>query len=168
MVLIAPAIVLERRGLMESFGRSRHLIRGNGWPVFGVVAGVLVLQIALSAVLTGLVAVVADNAVGNAVASLLTNTLVAPLSATAAAVMFLELRHLRGEAPLSAGARPDRVPSRGAAVPDEPREEGVDGEPLPPGQPGASPSGGGHQAAAGSSSSDRASPPPEGGSPPRR
>lgn len=33
--VIAPSIVIERRGVFEAFGRSRELVRGNGWPVFG-------------------------------------------------------------------------------------------------------------------------------------
>jgi hypothetical protein len=36
--VIAPSIVLERAGVMESFGRSRALVRGRFWPVLGVVA----------------------------------------------------------------------------------------------------------------------------------
>ncbi len=34
--LISPVIVLERKGVGEAFGRSRELVRGNGWTVFGV------------------------------------------------------------------------------------------------------------------------------------
>ena len=35
--VIAPVIVVERRGVFDAFGRSRQLVRGNGWPVFGTV-----------------------------------------------------------------------------------------------------------------------------------
>ena len=35
--VIAPVIVIERKGALDSFGRSRELVRGNGWPVFGTV-----------------------------------------------------------------------------------------------------------------------------------
>lgn len=35
--VIAPVIVLEGSGAMDSFGRSRALVRGRFWPVFGVV-----------------------------------------------------------------------------------------------------------------------------------
>jgi hypothetical protein len=35
--VIAPVIVLEGTGAMEAFGRSRALVRGRFWPVFGVV-----------------------------------------------------------------------------------------------------------------------------------
>jgi hypothetical protein len=35
--LIVPVIVLEGKPVGESFGRSRELVRGHGWAVFGVV-----------------------------------------------------------------------------------------------------------------------------------
>ena len=36
-IAVIPAVVLENRGIGESFGRSRELVRGNGWNVFGVI-----------------------------------------------------------------------------------------------------------------------------------
>ena len=33
----APAIVVERRGAIEAFGRSHELVRGEGWTVFGAI-----------------------------------------------------------------------------------------------------------------------------------
>jgi hypothetical protein len=63
-------------------------VRGNGWQVFGVITSGVVLQIVLSIVVT----VVADIAVGNAIG--------APVSATGAAVLFLEPRR-RGRATTS-------------------------------------------------------------------
>ncbi len=35
--VIAPVIVIEKRGALASFGRSRELVRGHGWTVFGIV-----------------------------------------------------------------------------------------------------------------------------------
>ena len=35
--VFAPAIVIERIRVIDAFGRSRELVRGNGWPVFGVI-----------------------------------------------------------------------------------------------------------------------------------
>lgn len=42
--LIIPVIVLEGIAVMDSFGRSRELVRGNGWNVFGVIiiTGILI------------------------------------------------------------------------------------------------------------------------------
>jgi hypothetical protein len=35
--LIVPVIVIEGRPVMESFGRSREIVRGNGWSMFALV-----------------------------------------------------------------------------------------------------------------------------------
>ena len=35
--VIVPVIVIERAGVFDSFGRSRELVRGSGWQVFGVI-----------------------------------------------------------------------------------------------------------------------------------
>jgi len=35
--MLAPVIVLEGRSAGESFTRSREIVRGNGWPVFGLI-----------------------------------------------------------------------------------------------------------------------------------
>ena len=32
--VVAPSIVVEDKGVFEAFGRSRELVRGNGWKVF--------------------------------------------------------------------------------------------------------------------------------------
>jgi hypothetical protein len=136
--VLAPSIVLERRGVIEAFGRSRELVRGNAWQVFAVIVIVFIIQLVLSAILSAIIAIFAANAVGSGVANLLTNTLVAPISAIAAAVMFLELRLLRGEAALPAGAA-----DAGAAT--APGGFGGTGGGVPreaPGTPPARPGGG--------------------------
>src|SRR5436190_13854730 len=35
--VVAPVSVLERPGVFAAFGRSRQLVSGNGWAVFGVI-----------------------------------------------------------------------------------------------------------------------------------
>src|SRR5881227_267375 len=37
VLMIIPVVVLERRGVGEAFGRSREIVRGNGWSVFGLI-----------------------------------------------------------------------------------------------------------------------------------
>jgi hypothetical protein len=45
--MLIPVIVLERRKVGEAFTRSREIVRGNGWNVFGlVVVTVLVVSVA--------------------------------------------------------------------------------------------------------------------------
>ena len=46
--VIAPSIVVEDRGVIEAFGRSRELVRGNGWNVFGAIVLAFLIVIAVS------------------------------------------------------------------------------------------------------------------------
>lgn len=47
--LIAPVIVLEGKHVGESFGRSRELVRGHGWTVFGII----IITVLASAIASG-------------------------------------------------------------------------------------------------------------------
>jgi hypothetical protein len=104
--VIAPVIVIERRGALEAFGRSRELVRGHGWQVFAVIAVLFVLQLAI----TGVVRVIVDNVdqgfLAYTLSELIVRLLLAPLSALAAAVLFFELKALRGEPVLETESAP--------------------------------------------------------------
>jgi hypothetical protein len=116
--VIAPVIVIERRPALEAFGRSRELVRGHGWQVFAVIAILFVLQI----VITGLVRVIVDNVdegfLAYSLSELIVRLLLAPLSALAAAVLFFELKSLRGEPVLDTGDEP--APTAAPPVPPPP------------------------------------------------
>lgn len=101
--VIAPVIVIERSSATGAFGRSRELVRGSGWQVFGVIVVVYLLQLITTLVLQALADSVSDSFATFAVAELLVRLLVAPLSALAAAVLFFELKGLRGEPVLGTG-----------------------------------------------------------------
>jgi hypothetical protein len=97
--VIVPAIVIDKTGVMGSFGRSRALVRDNGWRVFGVIVVLFLLQV----VVGGILSAIADSATdesfwGFAIADLIVRVLVVPLSAIAATVMYVELRRVKGEA----------------------------------------------------------------------
>jgi hypothetical protein len=121
--VLAPVIVVERAGVFEAFGRSRELVKGNGWQVFGVIVLLFIIQFVASLILTAIAIAIADSIVGYAIAQLIANVLIAPLAALAAATMYFELRRLHGEAPVSAGAGP---PTEAAPPPPAP------GTPPPP------------------------------------
>ena len=99
--LLAPVIVVERAGFGAAFGRSRALVRGNGWPVFGVIVLLGLLQAVVSAFFGALASGYSDTAVVGAVASLIGSALVAPLSALAASTMYFELKRIGTEDPPS-------------------------------------------------------------------
>jgi ABC-type multidrug transport system fused ATPase/permease subunit len=143
--VIAPVIVIERRGAIESFGRSRELVRGSGWQVFGVIVVLFLLQFIVSAVIQALANSVSDSFGAYALADLFVRLLVAPLSALAAAVLFFELKAMRGEPVLGTGAG---------------------GEVTPAAQPAGGPAPAGGAEPAGGPAPTPAEPPPPAGPPP--
>ena len=122
--VVVPVTVVERPGVIEAFGRSRELVRGNGWPVFGVLVILFLIQAAATAILVAIFIGIGHFA-GYAIAALIASTLLAPLSALAASVMYFELRPAPAEPPPSPGGP---APSPGAPPPA-------------PGGPGPSPGG---------------------------
>src|SRR5829696_2656847 len=94
--LIVPVIVLEGRGVMESFGRSRELVSGYGWTVCGVVVLTFLLLIAVSIILSPL-----DDAVQRYVSDVISNTVFAPFVAATWTLMYFRLRELKEPAPES-------------------------------------------------------------------
>jgi hypothetical protein len=116
--LIAPVIVVERAGVAEAFGRSRALVKGHGWQVFAVIVVLFLLAAVLTGVTQAIFVAISDSIIGYGLASLITNVLVAPLSALAASVMYFELKRLRGE---GAEAAPPAAPAAPATpAPDVP------------------------------------------------
>jgi hypothetical protein len=105
---IVPVIVLERVAAMESFGRSRELVRGYGWNVFGVIiltVLVLLLAVILLAIVFAIVLGWLPDGLRGYVQSLTANTLTAPFLALAWTLMYFRLRDLKREpepAPLAA------------------------------------------------------------------
>jgi hypothetical protein len=86
----APVVVLERPPGLQALGRSRELVRGNGWQVFGVVCVLDILVMIVAAIIDG----GADSASTGAgiVVTVVVGILAAPLSALAAAVLYFDLR----------------------------------------------------------------------------
>jgi hypothetical protein len=101
--VVAPAIVIERTGVIDAFRRSIELVRGNAFRVFGVIVVLFLLQFIVSAVIQALANSVSDSFASFAIGDLLLRLLVAPLSALAAAVLYFELKAIRGEPVLGAG-----------------------------------------------------------------
>jgi hypothetical protein len=106
--LIVPVIVLEGKQVGESFSRSRELVRGNGWTVFGVVV--------ITAILTGIASGIIQSIfsflgsflrywIGGAIAS----AVVGPFFAVALTLMYFKLREI--EVGAGASATPAASPT---------------------------------------------------------
>jgi hypothetical protein len=93
--VIAPVIVVEKQPPFGAFGRSRELVRGHGWTVFGIVL--------ITGLLTGIASGILQAAfsflprffeilVGGTIAQ----AVVAPFSAIALAITYFRLREAHG------------------------------------------------------------------------
>jgi hypothetical protein len=87
----APAIVVEGIGPIDAFGRSWRLVRGNGWPVFGTLLVVLLINIGIWIVLAAIATPIGDGEVATWIASIVSGTLTAPIFALAVSVLYFNL-----------------------------------------------------------------------------
>jgi hypothetical protein len=93
--LVVPAVImLEHRSVSDSFGRSRELVRGNAWPVFGVVVLTVLVLIALGLVIAIVLAPVDSDALRGFVGQAVADSLAAPFVAVAWTLTYFRLREL--------------------------------------------------------------------------
>jgi hypothetical protein len=100
--LIVPAIVLEGKSAGEAFGRSRELVRGHGWNVFGVIV-LTILAVIVASIVVGLLTFWLPNGLDDFAQSVISNTVVVPFVAVAWTLMYFALRR-REEATVPAPA----------------------------------------------------------------
>ena len=89
--VIIPVIVLENRSAGESFTRSRELVRGYGWNVFGMIVLVILLligvELALEIILKSL-----KEWLQSFLSQFISGTLTAPFTATVLTLLYFRLR----------------------------------------------------------------------------
>lgn len=86
----SPAIVAEKRGAMEAFGRSWELVKGEGWNVFFTIVIVFLLTVVVTAIIVGIAA--GAGGIGAAiVVGIIVSALLAPIAALVATVMYFDL-----------------------------------------------------------------------------
>jgi hypothetical protein len=155
--VIIPVIVIERSGALASFGRSRHLVRGHGWRVFGTLVLVFIIQIVVDLVL-GLIFSGLPRAWGSGLSTIISGTLIAPFIALVVTLIYYRLVGAAAGGPGAAGDA--TVGGYGAPPP------GGYGTP-PAGGYGTPPTGGYGTPPAGNyggpPAGDYGAPPPEGG-----
>ena len=88
--VLSPVVVLEGQGVLPAFGRSRALVRGHGWPVFGVAIVTLLVELVVSLTL-GAAVLPLGSAVSSFVQTAVGNTLVIPFVAVAATLTYFQL-----------------------------------------------------------------------------
>ena len=102
--VVVPVVVLERLGVFQAMGRSRELVRGYGWTVFGVIVLTFLIDFAASIVL-GIALGGLPAAAAHYFGNVITTTLVTPFVAATWTSMYFQLRELQEpQAQLPAGA----------------------------------------------------------------
>jgi len=85
----APVMVIEHPGVFAALGRSRDLVRGYGWPVFGTIILAALIDIAVNIVASIVAAPLSDG--GAAVVNWIAATVTAPVFALTSAVLYFAL-----------------------------------------------------------------------------
>ena len=93
-LLIVPVIMLEGRGVLGAFRRSRELVRGNGWNVFGLIVLTFVILFA-AGIVVGIAVFPLDESLQQFVGNVVSNTLFAPFVALAFTLSYYRLREAR-------------------------------------------------------------------------
>jgi hypothetical protein len=98
--VIVPVIIIERSGALASFGRSRNLVRGHGWHVFGTLVLVYIIMIVVNIVL-GLIFSALPHVLGDGLSSIISGTLISPFLAIVVTLVYYRL--VGSSAPASGG-----------------------------------------------------------------
>ena len=101
--VVVPVIVLEKTGAFEGFGRSRALVRGYGWTVFGVIVVTFLINVAVGIVLSIVLAGFSAE-VTRYLSDVISNTLVSPFIAATWTSMYFLLHTLHEPADVPSGA----------------------------------------------------------------
>jgi uncharacterized membrane protein len=88
--VIIPVIVIERSGALNSFGRSRQLVRGHGWHVFGTLVLVFVILIVVNIVL-GIIFSALPLLWRSGLSTVVSGTLVSPFLAVVVTLIYYRL-----------------------------------------------------------------------------
>ena len=103
--LIAPVVVLEGKPIGEAFSRSRELVRGHGWTVFGAVIIAIIGTAVASGIIPGIFSFLGSflrTWIGGTIAGAVTG----PFLAVTLTLLYFKLRDLREPAAAPAAAEP--------------------------------------------------------------
>ena len=103
-VVIIPVVTLERASAGAAFGRSRELVSGYGWNVFGVIVLTILLLLGFEIVLSIVLSPVAGW-LRTFVSNVVSGTLTTPFVALVWTLLYLRLREAKA-APADAPPQP--------------------------------------------------------------
>jgi Membrane domain of glycerophosphoryl diester phosphodiesterase len=112
-IAVIPAIVLENRSIGEAFGRSRELVRGYGWNVFGTIVVTVLILIGVG-IAVGLLLSPLVDWLASLIQQIVANTIVTPFVVAVWTLVYYRLKGREEGAP--AESPPEPEPEPGAAV----------------------------------------------------
>src|SRR6185503_19937928 len=92
--MVIPVVVIERRSAGEAFGRSREVVSGNFWSVFGLII-VTFLLVAIASLVVRLIFSPLPNFIEVWLGSLLADSLTVPFAAAALTTAYFKLVGLK-------------------------------------------------------------------------
>lgn len=105
-VVVIPVIVLEGTETFGAFGRSRELVRGHGWPVFGLILLTFLILIAFGVVVSLVLSPFPEGA-QTFLSDLVGGTVAGPFVALAWTLLYYRLRGQRSAASGTPPAPPE-------------------------------------------------------------
>jgi hypothetical protein len=114
----APAIVVEGIGPIDAFGRSWRLVRGEAWPVFGVLLLTFLIVVIVEAILGAIGAAIGVG--GFIVAAIISAAITAPVYAIAVSILFFDLGGAGTSDPAAPPAPTQPPPPRASEPPPPP------------------------------------------------
>jgi hypothetical protein len=103
--VIVPVIVIEGSAALASFGRSRELVRGHGWHVFGTLVLVFLILLVVDLVL-GLIFSALPVLLRSGLSTVISGTLIAPFLALVVTLIYYRLSGADTAAPGPAAGDP--------------------------------------------------------------
>jgi hypothetical protein len=88
--VFVPVIIIEQSGALASFGRSRQLVRGHGWHVFGTLVLVYIIMLVVNIVL-GLIFSALPHVLGDGLSAVISGTLISPFLAIVVTLVYYRL-----------------------------------------------------------------------------
>ena len=95
----APVIVVERRGIGDALGRSRRLVRGNGWRVLATLVLAFLILMVVSVGLALLAIAIVDSEILRVVFGALGSAVTAPIVALVSSVLYFRLLEIERSRP---------------------------------------------------------------------
>jgi hypothetical protein len=108
-IAVIPAIVLENRGIGESFGRSRELVSGYGWNVFGIIVLTILILLGVG-IATGLILSPLAEWLASLIQQIVANTIVTPFVVAVWTLVYYRLKGREEAAPADPAPEPEPEP----------------------------------------------------------